>query len=61
MHVAYLNAAAWGLLDAVALWGLDEDPQALMRKDAIETTTRGRTRPLLRLVDRSGVTSRIGR
>jgi hypothetical protein len=61
MHDAYLNAAAAGLVDAVVLGELDEDPQALISKDAIETTTRGRMRRLLRLVDRWTVTSHIGR
>ena len=40
-----------------ALGEPDEDPQALISKDAIETRTRGRMRPLLRRVDRCTVTS----
>jgi hypothetical protein len=61
MHDAYLNAAAAGLVGAVVLGEPDEDPQALISKDAIDTTTRGRIRPLLQLVDRRAVTSHIGR
>jgi len=61
MHVAYLNAAAAGLLGAVVLGELDEDPHALISKDAIETRAIGRVRPLLRLVDRCAVTCHIGR
>lgn len=61
MHDAYFNAAAAGLVDAVVLGEPDEDPQALISKDAIETTTRGRMRRLLRLVDRCTVASHIGR
>jgi len=63
MHDAYSNAAAAGLLDALALvpGEPDEDPQAVISNDATQTTARGRTRPLLGLVDGSGVTSHIGR
>jgi hypothetical protein len=61
MHDAYVNAAAAGLLDAVVLDELDVDPQALISKQAIETTTRTRMTPWLGLIDRSPVTSNIGR
>ena len=57
MHDAYLNAAAAGLVGAVVLGEPDEDPHALISKDAIETMTRGRMRPMLRQVDRCTVTS----
>ncbi len=60
MHDAYLNAAAAGLSDALVLGGRDEDPHALISTDAVETTRRGRTRPILRLVDRCAVTGHIG-
>lgn len=61
MHDAYWSAAAAGLSDAVVLGEPDEDPQALITKDAIETTTAGRMRPVLRLADRCAVRSHIGR
>ena len=61
MHDPYLNGAAAGLLDALVLGELDEDPQALISKHAVETTARGRMRPLLQLADRSTVRSHIGR
>ena len=61
MHDAYLNAAAAGLLDAVVLGEPDEDPQALISNDAIDTRTRGRIKPVLRLVDRCTVRGRIAR
>jgi hypothetical protein len=52
MHDPYSNAAATGLLGAVVLGEPDEDPQALISKDAIETTARGRVTPVLREVSR---------
>jgi len=61
MHDAYLKAAAVGLFDAVVLGVLDEDPHALISKDAIETTSRGRIRPVFWRVDRCLVRSDIGR
>jgi hypothetical protein len=60
IHDAYLNAAAAGLSDAFVLGELDENPQALIAKDAIETTISGRMRLWPRLVDRCTVTSHIG-
>ena len=61
MHVAYLNAAAAGPSGALVVGELDEDPQAPISKDAFETTTSGRKRPVLRLVDRCAMTCHIGR
>jgi len=62
MHDAYLNAVAWGLLDALALvvGELDDAPQAVTSNDPIETTT-VRMRFRLRLAERLPVRNHIGR